>query len=90
VRLTTDVGTLLLWPHYEQSAKAAGRVNKTWPAVAGFAVGCGIGAACEQQFGLLSLMLPTSLSLVALAMAGCAEQEGRAEKVSATKWHDGK
>ena len=78
VRLTMDIGTLLLRPDREQTAKAAERVNKTWPAVVGFAVGCTFGAACEEHFGLLSLILPTSLSLVALAMgaAETGEHEG--------------
>jgi uncharacterized membrane protein YoaK (UPF0700 family) len=90
VRLATDIGTLLLQLDREQSAKAAQRVNKTWPAVAGFTIGCGLGATCEARFGLLSLMLPTSLSLAALVMAGSTEQEGRAWKVSAAKRQDDK
>jgi hypothetical protein len=27
------------------------RMNHTWPAIIGFAVGCGFGAACEAAFG---------------------------------------
>jgi hypothetical protein len=38
-------------------------------AIAGFVVGCGLGAWCQARAGLWSLTLPTGLSLLALAMA---------------------
>ncbi|WP_233224435.1 hypothetical protein [Thiomonas sp. X19] len=40
---------------------------RTWPAILGFALGCGLGAACEAAFGLLALALPTGLALLACA-----------------------
>jgi hypothetical protein len=41
---------------------------QTWPAIAGFAVGCGLGATCETAIGLRSLALPAGLAVVAVAM----------------------
>lgn len=66
--LTTDVGEMLLGRDANGIAKARDRARRTWPAVAGFLLGCAIGAACEAAFGLRSLILPTSLALVALAL----------------------
>jgi uncharacterized membrane protein YoaK (UPF0700 family) len=88
VRLTADIGTLLLRSKREEAAKAAERIKKTWPAVAGFTVGCTFGAACEARFGLLSLKVPTFLSLLALTMVktGSVAEKARARRVSANKW----
>ena len=46
---------------------ARGRAMRTLPVIAGFTVGCGLGAACEAAVGLWSLALPTGLALLALA-----------------------
>jgi len=40
----------------------------TWPAIVGFAVGGGLGAACEAAIGLMSLALPVGLAVLAVAM----------------------
>jgi hypothetical protein len=37
--------------------------------IAGFVVGCGLGAACEAVYGLWSLMLPAGFAVAALALA---------------------
>jgi uncharacterized membrane protein YoaK (UPF0700 family) len=80
-RFTTDVGTMLLRGDRDEKAKARDRASKTWPSIVGFAVGCGFGAVCEAQLDLRSLVLPTTLSLVALAIgitsSGKQERQNR-------------
>jgi uncharacterized membrane protein YoaK (UPF0700 family) len=68
-RFMMDLGEVLLGHNPDSVAKARGRAGRTWPAIIGFAVGCGLGAACEAAIGLWSLALPTGLALLALAMA---------------------
>jgi len=48
--------------------KARDRAKHTWPAIAGFLLGCILGASCEASLGLRSLVLPTGLAQVALAL----------------------
>jgi uncharacterized membrane protein YoaK (UPF0700 family) len=43
------------------------RARRTGIAIAGFVLGCGLGAWCQARAGLLTL--PNGLSLVALAMS---------------------
>jgi uncharacterized membrane protein YoaK (UPF0700 family) len=50
------------------SARARERARHTWPAFAGFLLGCALGAACESAFGLRSLALPAGFALLALAL----------------------
>ena len=49
-----DVGEVLLGHDPDSLSKARRRVNHTWPAIIGFAVGCGVGAVCEAAFRLWS------------------------------------
>jgi uncharacterized membrane protein YoaK (UPF0700 family) len=71
-----DAGEVLLGREPAEVAKAGSRANSTWPAILGFAVGCGLGAACEAAIGLTSLALPTGLALLALAMGLTAHPDG--------------
>jgi uncharacterized membrane protein YoaK (UPF0700 family) len=48
--------------------KAHERAGRTWPAVAGFLLGCALGAALEGTLGLRALILPTACALVAFAL----------------------
>jgi hypothetical protein len=57
-------------------AKARDRAMRTWPAIVGFGVGCGLGAICEVAIGLLSLALPAGLALLAVAISMTADLEG--------------
>jgi uncharacterized membrane protein YoaK (UPF0700 family) len=66
--LTMDLGEILLGRDPEDVTKARQRAKHTWPAIVGFAVGCGLGAICERAIGLWSLVLPVSLALLALIM----------------------
>jgi uncharacterized membrane protein YoaK (UPF0700 family) len=65
--MTTNVTHFML-----DLGKARGRAMRTLPAIAGFTVGCGLGAACEAAVGLWSLALPTGLALLALAWTSVA------------------
>lgn len=67
-RFMMDLGEMFLGGDSDDVAKARRRANHTWPAIIGFAVGCGLGAACEGAFELWSLALPTGLALLALAL----------------------
>jgi uncharacterized membrane protein YoaK (UPF0700 family) len=50
-------------------SEARRRANQTWPTIAGFVIGCGVGAAGEAAFALRSLAIPLGLALVALAVS---------------------
>jgi uncharacterized membrane protein YoaK (UPF0700 family) len=67
-RFMMDAGELLLKRDPDATAKARNRAARTWPAIVGFALGCGFGASCQAAAGLWSLALPTSLALLALAL----------------------
>ena len=67
-RLTMDLGDVLLARDPNDAAEARSRAKHTWPAVVGFALGCGLGAAGQAALGLWSLALPAGLALLALAL----------------------
>jgi uncharacterized membrane protein YoaK (UPF0700 family) len=67
-RFTMDVGEILLGRDSEEVAEARSRANRTWPAIVGFTIGCGLGAACETVTGLWSLTLPVGLALLAFTL----------------------
>src|SRR3979490_633358 len=67
-RFMMDAGAVMRGRKPADVAKARGRAMRTWPAIVGFAVGCGLGATCEMAIGLLSLALPAGLALLAVAM----------------------
>lgn len=69
---TMDVGEILLARDPIGIAKARKRAKHTWPSIAGFLLGCALGAPCEAAFGLRSLMLPAGLALVAAALGMAA------------------
>jgi uncharacterized membrane protein YoaK (UPF0700 family) len=63
-----DVGEIWLGKDAKRSALARARAKHTWPAIAGFVIGCVLGAACEPAFGLQSLALPTGFALLAFVL----------------------
>ena len=75
-RFAIDVGEVLLGGDPVDVAKARNRAARTLPVIVGFAVGCGLGAACEAALGLRSLALPAGLALLAFAMGIVAEPDG--------------
>jgi uncharacterized membrane protein YoaK (UPF0700 family) len=75
-RFMMDAGDVMLGRKPADVAKARGRAMRTWPAIVGFAIGCGLGATCEMAIGLRSLVLPAGLALLAVAMEMTADIEG--------------
>src|SRR5215471_7583537 len=67
-RFVMDLGDIAVGRDLENKAKARIRARHTWPAIAGFALGCALGAACEARFGLRALALPAGLALLAFIM----------------------
>jgi uncharacterized membrane protein YoaK (UPF0700 family) len=65
---TMDVGEMLLGHDANRIAEARNRAKVTWPAITGFLLGCALGALSEAAFGLRSLVLPTSLAVIAVAL----------------------
>jgi uncharacterized membrane protein YoaK (UPF0700 family) len=67
-RFMMDIGEVMFGRKHSDVTEARDRAMQTWPAIAGFAVGCGLGATCETAIGLRSLALPAGLAVVAVAM----------------------
>ena len=63
-----DVGEIWLGKDAKRTALARARAKHAWPAIAGFVIGCALGAACEPAFGLQSLTLPTGFALLAFVL----------------------
>jgi hypothetical protein len=70
---TIDVGEISLRRDMSGAASARDRAAHTWPAIAGFLLGCALGAAFESAFSLRSLALPAGLALLALALGVSAK-----------------
>lgn len=67
-RFMMDIGEVMFGRKLSDVTDARDRAMQTWPTIAGFAVGCGLGATCETAIGLRSLALPAGLAVVAVAM----------------------
>ena len=65
-QFTLDLGEMLAGGDAAKIAEAHNRAMHTLPVIAGFTIGCGLGAASEAAAGLWSLALPAGL---AFAMA---------------------
>jgi uncharacterized membrane protein YoaK (UPF0700 family) len=76
VRFMMDIGDVMLGSRLSDVTEARDRAMQTWPAIAGFAVGCGLGATCEMAIGLRSLALPAGLAVVAVVMGISVNPEG--------------
>ena len=75
-RFVLDLGEILLGRSRNDGVKAGERAKRSGLAIAGFVVGCGLGAGCQAVIGLWSLVLPTGLALVALVIAVAAKLDG--------------
>jgi uncharacterized membrane protein YoaK (UPF0700 family) len=75
-RFILDLGEIMFGVDPDGRAKARDRAKCTWPAILGFAIGCGLGAACQRIVGLWSLTLPGGLALLAFLM-GISIEAGR-------------
>lgn len=69
-RFVLDMGEIWLGKNLGMVTEARERVKGIWPTIVGFIVGCALGAYCEAIFGLQALILPASLALLALIIAG--------------------
>ncbi|MGA8199510.1 MAG: YoaK family protein [Candidatus Sulfotelmatobacter sp.] len=70
VLLTIDLTTLVRAKALpEEMAQARHRIRMTFPAFAGFIVGCVTGALLEVHFGLWALTLPVLLSVVEIVLS---------------------
>jgi uncharacterized membrane protein YoaK (UPF0700 family) len=67
-RFVLDLGEVWLGTNRGGRAKAVARARRTGVAIAGFVAGSGLGAWCQAQVGLWSLVMPTGLALAALAI----------------------
>jgi uncharacterized membrane protein YoaK (UPF0700 family) len=67
-----DIGEILLAPDESRVAKARERARYTGMAIAGFVVGCALGAAGEHVFGLYSLAVPIGFGSFALLLGVAA------------------
>jgi len=83
-RFAMDLGEVLLGRSPDDRAKTGERARHTGLAIAGFVVGCGLGAWCQAHAGLWSLTLPTGLSLAALAMSPSAKRDVIARSLTKT------
>src|ERR1700694_4069429 len=54
-RFMMDVGEVMLGRKPADVAKARDRAMRTWPAIVGFAIGCGLGGVWEAAIGLRAL-----------------------------------
>jgi uncharacterized membrane protein YoaK (UPF0700 family) len=75
-RFVMDAGEVLLGRDSGEVAAARRRAKHTWPAIAGFTAGAGLGAGCFAAASMWSLALPAGLGLVALAICLEAKPEG--------------
>jgi uncharacterized membrane protein YoaK (UPF0700 family) len=63
-----DAAEIFLGQNASSVANARSRAKHTWPAILGFLIGCALGGACEAALGLKSVVLPTSLALLAVGL----------------------
>ena len=73
-RLTLDVVAIGLGGAVAGGDQARARVRQTWPVLAGFAAGCGLGAAGLAAVGRWSLAVPAGLAVLALALASASRE----------------
>jgi uncharacterized membrane protein YoaK (UPF0700 family) len=76
-RFTTDIGTILLGAERAEEDAARRAVDKIWPSIVGFVVGCCVGAFWESRYGLNAVAFPTGLALIAFAMAWAGPFRGQ-------------
>jgi uncharacterized membrane protein YoaK (UPF0700 family) len=77
---TIDLGEMLIARNPLGIARARSRAKHSWPAIAGFLLGCALGAPGENVIGLRALALPAGLALVAVMLGNSARrvEHGRA------------
>jgi uncharacterized membrane protein YoaK (UPF0700 family) len=76
-RFAMAAGSVLVGGDPARVADARIEAARILPVIAGFVVGCAIGAACEAAFGLTSLVLPAGLALLAFVMGFAVQPVAR-------------
>jgi uncharacterized membrane protein YoaK (UPF0700 family) len=76
-RVAMDIGAMLLGSNEGDRSEARTRAMRSLPVIIGFAVGCGLGAACEAALGSWSLVLPVGLALLAFGVGLAAPVDAR-------------
>lgn len=61
-----DIVEVMVGRNINNITDARNRTQEIWPAIAGFVIGCALGAIGEATFGLWALALPVSLALISL------------------------
>ena len=77
-RFVLAVGDSLTGRNADDRMKARTTVRHTWPLIAGFLIGCGLGAACEAAFSVGAPVLPLALGASALVMSFAPDAESSA------------
>src|SRR6266446_5219267 len=77
-RFVMDVGDVMLARRSADVAKARDRAMRTWPAIVGFAIGCGAGAICEAAIGLWSMYSARAGGTARWRVAGALRSVGPA------------
>jgi uncharacterized membrane protein YoaK (UPF0700 family) len=72
-----DVGEMLFGRNASSTAKSRKRASYTWPVIAGFLLGCALGAPGEAIIGLRFLVVPAGLALLALCLGISATRRPR-------------
>jgi uncharacterized membrane protein YoaK (UPF0700 family) len=86
--LTMDLGDILSGQHADRVAQARERAKHTWPAIAGFLLGCALGAWCAATFGLRALVLPVGFALLAFALGiGVSRGKSRPHHSERSDYH---
>jgi uncharacterized membrane protein YoaK (UPF0700 family) len=75
-KLTMELGDMVFARDPVAAAAARRSAGRTWLAVAGFVIGCALGAACEQVAGEWSIAAPVGLALLALALGLAVKPDG--------------
>ena len=74
-RFTVDLAELVLGRDATEINRARRRARQIGAAIAGFLIGCALGAAAEAAVGLWSLTLPVVLALITLGLAFAVDAE---------------
>lgn len=87
-RFVADLSEALLGSSTGDRINARKRAQRAGLVIAGFFIGCAIGAACEQAFGLWSILLPASGALIAVVLG--TGPRGRPKTIVDKRTFDGR
>jgi uncharacterized membrane protein YoaK (UPF0700 family) len=82
-----DAAEIFLGRNASSVANARARAKHTWPAIFGFLIGCALGGTCEAALALTSVVLPTSLALLAVALGMASHPDHAKPDCSSNRRH---